>query len=175
VRLTCRSVHIGTNDRGDIAGTLYGVDGLSNAAIYRDGMWIPLDDLLDASGTGWTVSDAWRVNNVGQIAALGITNDWLRMILLTPSKKRRRTEATMTIGSSTRAELAKRAAAVQASLDRARCQCPTRVIPTLHSSVSRFVHRECNLPRRYERLLHRRATRAAVSTAGHRWCRLAVE
>lgn len=109
------STAMGINDDGDIVGTLYAAGGLSNGFLHRDGAWSNLNDLLDTTGAGWTVSDAWRINNDGQIVALGILGDELRMILLTPSSSRiKRPALSAAVGPRAAAQMARRADAALA-------------------------------------------------------------
>lgn len=109
------STAMSINDFGDIVGTLYGAGGLSNGFLHRSGAWLNLNDFLDTTGAGWTVSDAWRINNHGQIVGLGILNDKLRMVLLTPSSSRiKRPELSAAIGARARAQMAHRADAALA-------------------------------------------------------------
>jgi probable HAF family extracellular repeat protein len=59
-------------DTGCIAGGSSSAEGTYRAALWSaDGQLFDLNDLLDASGAGWTLTAATDINNVGQIVAEG--------------------------------------------------------------------------------------------------------
>ncbi len=84
---------LGINERGLIAG----VSGTWNpadfttrrAVLYRKGTVRDLNELVDASGTGWHLHMADGVNDSGQIVGKGIFNGGWHAFLLTPVKKGR--------------------------------------------------------------------------------------
>ncbi len=78
----------GINDFGLIVGTLdiYGVDYGFHAYIrHRNGDIVLLDDLLDSDSAGWKISEAFDINNHGEISAVGYFNGQRRGIMLRPS------------------------------------------------------------------------------------------
>jgi uncharacterized membrane protein len=71
------SAPLGINDAGEIVG--YGwapyqnaPDQIVDATLWNAGSIFDLNTLVDASGIGWTLNDAWAINNVGQIVGDGI-------------------------------------------------------------------------------------------------------
>jgi probable HAF family extracellular repeat protein len=74
------------NNAGLIVGSSYGFDaeGLplqGRGFLYRDGTLRDLNDLIGA-GSGWTITGAFRINDLGQIAAVGTDGDGLSHALL---------------------------------------------------------------------------------------------
>lgn len=53
-------------------------------AVWINGNLIDLQTALDASGTGWTISVVYKVNNLGQIVGTGMHNGLSRGFVLTP-------------------------------------------------------------------------------------------
>jgi len=78
----------GINDSGQIVGSADTVNGLSNdpqAFLYENGTMTNLNDLLDASGAGWTLQTATAINNKGWIVGSGRNPDGqINAFLLTP-------------------------------------------------------------------------------------------
>jgi hypothetical protein len=68
--------------------------GLDHAFLYRKGSMIDLNSLLDASGTGWTLTQATAINNKGQIVGFGIDPlGHMGAFVLTPVRRHEADEA----------------------------------------------------------------------------------
>ncbi|MDP3331746.1 MAG: hypothetical protein Q8Q40_08030 [Methylococcaceae bacterium] len=76
----------GINNLGQVVG-YYHDDTYSEdkAFVAVDGALMDLTTLLVASATGWTLSDAFDINDVGQIVGQGIHNGYTRGFILTPA------------------------------------------------------------------------------------------
>lgn len=73
----------GVNDSGQTVGFAYTVRG-RRAFIYSNGTMQDLTDLLPP-GTGWVLTDANAINNVGQIVGTGFIHAEMFSFLLTPT------------------------------------------------------------------------------------------
>ncbi|MEU4557515.1 PKD domain-containing protein [Actinoplanes sp. NPDC023936] len=60
----------GINNAGTAVGKFFLVDGKTRAALFQDGTFTDLNTLLPA-GSGWTLTEAVAINDVGQIAGIG--------------------------------------------------------------------------------------------------------
>ncbi|MEU4691924.1 PKD domain-containing protein [Actinoplanes sp. NPDC023714] len=60
----------GINNAGTAVGKFFLVDGKTRAALFQDGTYTDLNTLLPA-GSGWTLTEAVAINDVGQIAGIG--------------------------------------------------------------------------------------------------------
>jgi probable HAF family extracellular repeat protein len=76
----------GINNAGDVVGwSRTRTDAESRAFVYQGDRMIRLDNRLDdVSGAGWTITDAFGINDAGQIVAVGRHNNALRIVLLSP-------------------------------------------------------------------------------------------
>ena len=75
---------IGINDDGKIVGFSY-VNGGPRATLWDDAGPHDLNTLLDDSGEGWRLSDAWAIGNGGHIVGTGFNPQGaVRAFLLTP-------------------------------------------------------------------------------------------
>jgi probable HAF family extracellular repeat protein len=81
--ITCEA--FGMNERGDIVGEAISsaIDGGGFAFIHRDGAFHRLDDLAQGAG-GWRFTNAFSINDAGQIVGLGSLNGDGHAFLLTP-------------------------------------------------------------------------------------------
>lgn len=71
------------NDAGLVVGSSANYAGLNSAAVlWDDGTPIKLGTLLDSSGAGWALEDAYAINLVGQIAGVGLYDGALQAFLL---------------------------------------------------------------------------------------------
>jgi probable HAF family extracellular repeat protein len=79
------SVASGINNYGQVVGAAWG--GASNGTyvfLYSDGVLLDLNGLLPV-GSGWTLTDAIDINDLGQIVGRGITSDGdTHAFLMTP-------------------------------------------------------------------------------------------
>lgn len=78
-----RSYAYGINNAGQVVGYSRITSGATRAMVYIDGTMYNLNDLIP-SGSGWTLSEAWDVNDSGQIVGDGVYNGDVRAFLLTP-------------------------------------------------------------------------------------------
>lgn len=77
------SIAVDINDSGQVVGT-FDTFPKQHAFLYSDGVMTDLNSLIDPL-SGWTISDAKAINNLGQIAANGCSTTGLcRALLLTP-------------------------------------------------------------------------------------------
>lgn len=77
----------GINDKGQIVGNSFGPGSSGyHAFLYQNGSMTDLTSLLPTN-SGITLTDAFRINNAGQILAVGHANgdDWESLYLLTPA------------------------------------------------------------------------------------------
>ena len=84
----------GTASKINNLGQVLGTTGVSDPAtgnvnatrvvVWRDGAVFEVQQLLDASGAGWTVTAVTGINNVGQISGYGIINGETHGFILTP-------------------------------------------------------------------------------------------
>jgi probable HAF family extracellular repeat protein len=73
------------NDASDVVGRSGSTDlTTARAALWRDGMAIDLTSL--AGAPGWTLTNAKAINDLGQIAGVGLHNGRVRAFLLTPQR-----------------------------------------------------------------------------------------
>ena len=73
------------NAAGQVVGQCGNTGADSRAFVYSGGTLQDLNDLLDASGTGWVLSSAAAINDQGQIAGWGVHDGAGRAFLLTPA------------------------------------------------------------------------------------------
>jgi probable HAF family extracellular repeat protein len=74
----------GINAFGQIVGTAFGLDhGMSAFVWTKSTGTLSLNDLIPAN-SGWTLSVASTINNMGQIAGYGMIEDQTHAFLLTP-------------------------------------------------------------------------------------------
>jgi uncharacterized membrane protein len=77
------------NNLGHILGSsavsdpVSGQVGPARMVIWRDGGVFEIQALLDASGTGWTISNVTGINNAGQISGVGTVNGETHGFILT--------------------------------------------------------------------------------------------
>ena len=71
------------NERGDIVGFSEGANASARAVIVRSGVMQDLNDLI-ATGSGWVLTEARDINEVGQIVGTGWLHGRQRGFLLTP-------------------------------------------------------------------------------------------
>ncbi len=74
----------GINGSGIIAGSSNTADGGGHAFYYDSAMY-DLNSYLDASGTGWTLQQAYAINDIGQITGSGTIGGKTHAYLLTVS------------------------------------------------------------------------------------------
>jgi len=73
------------NDSGLVVGWSKLSDVDFRALLWDgDGQMSDLNDLLDESGAGWTLTSAQAINNLGQIAGVGLHNGQSRAFILNP-------------------------------------------------------------------------------------------
>ncbi len=81
----------GLNDRGEVVGTSYVFDPAlggtgAHGFVWQGATMSDLNDLLDASGAGWVVTDAAAVNDSGWIAATAVdASGAQRAVVLVPA------------------------------------------------------------------------------------------
>jgi len=78
-----QSLALAINDSGILVGGFYDL-GEWHAFAYRNGEVHNLNDYLDASGAGWSLSQATAINASGQIAGWGFHRGRLTGFLLSP-------------------------------------------------------------------------------------------
>ena len=67
------SIALGLNSAGQAVGlSKTAGDAAEHAFVYQNGVLNDLNSLLDATGTGWTLTSAWAINNKGQIVGKGL-------------------------------------------------------------------------------------------------------
>jgi len=71
------------NDRSWIIGNAQTEDGSQHGFLYRDGKMVDLNTLIDRRD-GWVITDAFRLNQKGQIAAVAQRNGLKHAVLLSP-------------------------------------------------------------------------------------------
>jgi probable HAF family extracellular repeat protein len=80
------SVAEAINDKGDIVGnSLTTGTGVEHAFVYHGGKMEDLNNFLDPN-SGWILSDAIGINELGQICGNGTVNGLAHAFLLTPVK-----------------------------------------------------------------------------------------
>ena len=77
------SIAYGINDKGQVVG---GSDG--SAFLYSGGVMRNLNDLLDSTGTGWVIQEAFGISGEGLITGRGRLNGQARVFVLVPVSKR---------------------------------------------------------------------------------------
>ena len=78
------------NDLGQVVGRISSNDFGFRAMLYNNGTMYDLNDRLDSSGVGWTLTEATAINNYGWIIGVGVApggapNALGEAFLLTPS------------------------------------------------------------------------------------------
>lgn len=73
----------GINGNGYVVGDFINVD-TRNAFVYDGSTVMNLNDHMDASGAGWTLVEAWDINDSGQIVGFANVNGEGRAFLATP-------------------------------------------------------------------------------------------
>lgn len=71
------------NDSGQVVGVSSIMGGVRHAFLYADNMMLDLNNLIP-TGSGWVLSVANDINNLGQIVGTGIFGGQQRAFLLTP-------------------------------------------------------------------------------------------
>ena len=82
------SIPYDINEQGLVVGDSYTSGNLAQHAFVYDGTTMrDLNDLLDSSGTGWTIAEAKGINEAGQIAGYAYYGSATvgHAVLLTPS------------------------------------------------------------------------------------------
>lgn len=79
------AVAVALNNHGHVVGTASAAYPDARAFIHRGGVMRDLNDLLDASGAGWTLIGATGINDAGQICGHGLRDGQPRAFLLTPN------------------------------------------------------------------------------------------
>jgi probable HAF family extracellular repeat protein len=72
------------NNLGQIVGDSSLANGAAHATLWNAGSIIDLNTELSSSGAGWQLSEAFAINNLGQIAGIGFFEGQERAFLLTP-------------------------------------------------------------------------------------------
>ena len=75
---------LGVNDSGDVVGFSNTGAGGNHAFLYRNGLMIDLNSLIDP-GSGWTLDSANGINAAGQITGYGEINGQVHAFVLTGS------------------------------------------------------------------------------------------
>ena len=83
-----QSLAYGLNDAGVVVGTSDSAAGALRAFIYDAGVMRDLNELIP-SDSGWLLTEARDINNVGQIVGAGVINGETRAFLLTPLRPQR--------------------------------------------------------------------------------------
>lgn len=80
------SYALGMNNSNAIVGGSFTdiKDSIYHAFVCNNGKMVDLNGLLDASGAGWTLSEARAINDVGQITGVGVLNGANHTFRLTP-------------------------------------------------------------------------------------------
>jgi probable HAF family extracellular repeat protein len=73
------------SDNGLIVGSSTTADGATHAVIFEGGTATDLNLQITSGGDGWTLTDAFAVNNAGKIVGQGIKNGQVRAFLLSPA------------------------------------------------------------------------------------------
>jgi len=73
----------GTNERGDVVGSLKHIATPRNAFLWQDGQAVDLNNLIPKR-SGWELRDAYDINDNGWIVGVGRKNDEWRAYLLRP-------------------------------------------------------------------------------------------
>ena len=74
---------LGINDLGRVVGWSASPDWAEHAFLYENGRMTDLNDLIDPE-SGWVLTAADDINNLGQIVGEGVRNGQNRAFLLTP-------------------------------------------------------------------------------------------
>jgi len=75
----------GINNNGQVVGQSdTAAMGRTHAFLYSEGSLLDLNNLL-TSGSGWTLTDARDINDLGQIVGTGFINGYDHAFLMTPS------------------------------------------------------------------------------------------
>jgi probable HAF family extracellular repeat protein len=60
------------NDAGEVVGQQQGAaSGINHALLWKDGSVYDLNTLLDSTGAGWTLENAYGLNEAGHIVGYG--------------------------------------------------------------------------------------------------------
>jgi probable HAF family extracellular repeat protein len=73
----------GINNLGQVVGEFAGTPPERRAFVYRDGVMSDLNDLIEPT-SGWTIQWARDINDLGDIAAVGLKDGVSRGVILTP-------------------------------------------------------------------------------------------
>lgn len=74
----------GINLWGDVVGTSQTASGFMHGFVYSGGSMTDLNSHLASSGVGWTVQQAYDINDFGQIVALASNSNGASVVLLSP-------------------------------------------------------------------------------------------
>ncbi|MHB1587021.1 MAG: hypothetical protein ACYCRH_10250 [Acidiferrobacteraceae bacterium] len=66
-----------------MVGSAFNATGTDHAFLYSGGHMVDLTSLLP-SGSGWTLQDAYGINDLGQIVGDGVVNGQEEAFLMTP-------------------------------------------------------------------------------------------
>jgi probable HAF family extracellular repeat protein len=79
------SVAYDINNAGQVVGTGLRPDfSTHDAFVIDNNIMLDLNTLLDSSGIGWTIRQAWSINDLGQITGQGSYNGHEQAMILTP-------------------------------------------------------------------------------------------
>ena len=81
--LNFRAISRSINNSGQIVGSSDDIDN-PRAFLWEDGNFYNLDDLIETSFNSWILTDAFDINNYGQITGQGIVNGERHAFLMTP-------------------------------------------------------------------------------------------
>jgi probable HAF family extracellular repeat protein len=73
------------NDSGQVVGDSSFGNGISLATLWNNGIPVDLNTMLDVSGNGWVLEQAFAINDLGQIVGWGEFNGVQEAFLLTPN------------------------------------------------------------------------------------------
>lgn len=74
----------GINFWGDVVGTSQTTSGFVHGFLYSGGSMTDLNSHLASSGSGWTIEQAFDINDFGQIVALAANSNGASVVLLSP-------------------------------------------------------------------------------------------